>query len=225
MWHIDDESQLEWQAAVRPAFRKLAAKLHPDVAGTVQHDVVVQGISRVFYARVFRALTCWLLCATSTIAGPGTGDPAAFRKVLWVTSTCLVKLVRRTFVILLLFQRPCKRCCEITQSIEFLNFRRIENSQKVMVGADGETNVVARRSGLIWLDVFLTIFVFCQALLLISWHHFSHDAFLEFFGSRSLLRNPSNSTTISKICSKSCSRQSAWGKVTVFLYCFQFRIT
>ena len=158
VWHIDDESQLEWQAAVRPAFRKLAAKLHPDVAGTVQHDVMVQGISRVFYARVFRAHTCWLLCATSTIAGPGTGDPAAFRKVLWVTSTCLLKLVRRTFVILLLFQRPCKRCCEITQSIEFLNFRRIENSQKVMVGADGETNVVARRSGLIWLDVFLAIF-------------------------------------------------------------------
>ena len=96
-------NSLERQAAVRPAFRKLAAKLHPDVAGMVQHDVMVQGISMVFYARVFQAITCWLLCATSTIAGPGTGDPAAFRKVLWVTSTCLLKL-RRTFVILLLFQ-------------------------------------------------------------------------------------------------------------------------
>ena len=40
-----------------------------------------------------------------------------------------------------------------------MNFRHIENSQKVMVGADGETNVVARRSGLIWLDVFLAIFL------------------------------------------------------------------
>ena len=41
-------NSLERQAAVRPAFRKLAAKLHPDVAGMVRHGVMVQGISRAF---------------------------------------------------------------------------------------------------------------------------------------------------------------------------------
>ncbi len=64
-----------------------------------------KGFQGLFDTRVFQAIRCWLLCATSAIAlGPGTGDPAAFRKVLWVASACLVKLVRRrTFVILVLF--------------------------------------------------------------------------------------------------------------------------
>ena len=106
-------------------------------------------------------------------------------------------------------------CCFkdlLIDAAEILNFRHIENSQKVMVGADGETNVAARRSGLIWLDVFLSA---------IFWAGFATLCILGFFfwKSCSLLRNPSNSTMISKICSKSCSRQYAWGKVTVFSQC------